>query len=373
LLAQNDNCQGDLRSCLTWRAPASGSYFVRAESVVPLAHDCEGYDYFLSLRSLDSILYLPLITRSPGVLASSGVPARLAPVPQSSPQEAGSLLVHPDAGWLYSARNGTLTITDPVLDRIVARTPVGYVPKGMALDQGAQRLYLSTWDPGSVTMFDALSGKQLAQSLALRRPSGIAVLAGRVYVAETAANRVLVMDSESLLQIDELRIGPAPYSLAANPKAERLYVTIAGSDLVATVDVAENKILNRTELVGLGLPQDLAVDPEAGRVYVTYLLSPRYRNVAILDATSGDLVDLIAASLTIPLAGAQAVRVDPVGQRLYVSDNEGIQVFSTRTLQWLETIKAEGPANPFDLTLDLAQGLLFSGALSERDGVRVGP
>jgi DNA-binding beta-propeller fold protein YncE len=217
-------------------------------------------------------------------------------------------------------------------------------------------------------VFDARSGEQLAEATGLLRPSGLALAGGRrrpngeshVYVAETAANRLLILDGRTAEQRGEIKMSLAPHTIAASADGQRLYVALAGSGDVALVDVERAEITKRTPLGGLGLPQDLAVDDGTGRVYVLYLLAPRYRNVAILDGQSGEQVGIISASLEHPLDGAHALAVDAGRQRLYISDAAGLQIYSTTTLKWLATLPTEGSTNAFGLAVDAQRGYVYA-------------
>jgi YVTN family beta-propeller protein len=266
-----------------------------------------------------------------------------------------------------------LTVSDPASGAVLARVSIGQQPRGMALDPVAGRLYVTSWERGSVAVFDARSGQRLAEARGLLRPNGLALAGGQLYVAETAAHRLLILDSKTAERRGEIELGPGPYTLAASADGERVYVALAGSDEVAVVETAQDEVIARTALGGLGFPQDIAVDTTTGRVYVVYLLAPRYRNVTIINGRSGKQVGVIAANLELPLDGAQALAVDAARQRLYVSDAGGLQVFSTTTNRWLETHPVEGPANPFGLAVDPRRGQVYAALPGDKKQLAVYP
>ena len=360
LLAENDDCQGQPRSCILWRATSDHTAYVQVRSATGVDVSCKGHHYFLSIRALPYRTYLPLISRGLQDTTASRPAGRAALSFAEAGGPAHSLLVHPHTGWLYAASDGLLTISDPASGAVLARAAIGQQPQGMALDPVAGRLYVASWQRGSVAVLDGGSGEKLAEASGLYRPSGLALAGGRLFVAETGADRLTILDGKTAERLGQIKLGPAPYTLAASADGERVYVALAGSDEIAVVDTARDEVIARTALGGLGLPQDVAVDTATGRVYVLYLLAPRYRNVALLDGRSGEQVGLIAANLQLPLDGAHALAVDPARQRLYVSDAVGLQVFSTVTAKWLETLPAEGPANPFGLAVDPQRGAVYA-------------
>jgi len=360
LLAENDDCQGLPRSCILWRASATQTLYVRVRSATEVGTNCKGHHYFLGVRALPHSMYLPLLEYRSSASAQHRPAGLAAPSFVEATGSAHSMLVHPYTGWLYAAGNGLLTISDPATGAVLARVVIGREPRGMALDPVAGWLYVADWEQGSVAMLDAGSGALLAEVRGLHRPSGLALAGGRLYVAETGADRLVLLDAESLERWGEIELGPAPYTLAASADGERVYVALAGSDQVAVVDTTQDEAIGRTALGGLGFPQDIVVDTTTGHVYVLYLLAPRYRNVAILDGRSGERVGLIVADLKHSLDGAQALAVDSARRRLYVNDAAGLQVFSTVTREWLETRPAEGPANPFGLAVDPRRGRVYA-------------
>ncbi|HUW09085.1 MAG TPA: hypothetical protein VM537_05110, partial [Anaerolineae bacterium] len=215
VLAENDNCQGRPRSCLLWTAASDHVAYAQVRSAAPVDGSCKGQEYFLSIRSLPHILYLPLLTHDGRVTSAARPAGQAAGAPSGTEGPVHSVLVHPLTGWLYSAGAGTqgsggvLTISDPAGDDVLARVAIGPQPRGMALDPAAGRLYLSDWnegDDGSVVLLDARSGKQQAEAGGLQHPSGLGVAGGKLYVAETAADRLLVLDGRTLQRLEEIKL-----------------------------------------------------------------------------------------------------------------------------------------------------------------------
>jgi uncharacterized repeat protein (TIGR01451 family) len=332
-------------------------------------------------------IYLPLVTYSVSPVTHTIPPGRALGETAAGTGPVQSLSVHPRTGWLYAISEepltggGMLTVTDPASGLVLARAMTGGQPRGMALDPVAGQLYVASWEPGRVTVIDAHSGEQQAEAGGLHRPSGLALVdtggdSGTprdLVVAETARDRLVIIDASSAERKGEIRVGPSPYTLAASGDGPLVYVALAGGDQVAVVNVSRYQVMARAHLGGLGLPLDIAVDHHADRVYVLYLLTPRYRNIAILDGRSGERLGVIGANLEQPLDTARSLAVDGARQRLYVSDASGVQVYSTTTTEWLATLPASGPASPFALAVDIVRGQLYGGLPGEPRPVRIFP
>jgi len=96
-------------------------------------------------------------------------------------------------------------------------------PHGMALDPAAGRMVIPDWAPGSLSVHDARTGEQPAEVRVRRRPIGLA-LAGdsgaprersQLPVAETSADRLLILDGQTARRRGKIEVGPAPYAVTA--------------------------------------------------------------------------------------------------------------------------------------------------------------
>ncbi len=68
------------------------------------------------------------------------------------------------------------------------------------------------------------------------------------------------------------------------------------------------------------------------------MLSPHYRQIAVLDGDTGAIVEIIPAALDRPLTGAEALAVDPARRRLLVSAAEGVFAY--------DLVRGGGPPHP---------------------------
>jgi len=158
-------------------------------------------------------------------------------------------------------------------------------------------------------------------------------------------------------------VGDAPYAVACDRGRQRVYVGNAGDDTVFVVDGRNGTLVNTIRLGGLGHPQGLALDPVRNRLYVTYALSPKYRAVAAIDASSGRILSRLVGNEKRPLFGVYGVAVDPLRGWVYVTTVDEILVLAGETLRVVEVTSGVGPAyafgscvNPVEERLYIADG-----------------
>ena len=276
LLAQSLPTQGSAPATFRWTAPSAGAYYLRASE--PNGLGGANTFYFVRAMRIAHDLYLPLIQARPPVTTlgrSTTVGGR--PAGMAAP-----------------------------LRRIALPTD----PARIAADPEQGRIYVASEERQAVFALDAETLVVEAVSPRFAQVGGLALLpapnGARLFAADTLAGSVRVLDAATLQPVAETAVGPGPYAVAAVPATGRIFVTLTGSDEVALL-AADGSLVRRTALGGLGFPQGLVADTDGGRVYVSYLLSPRYGQIAALDAATGAVVQMIPPTLDRPFAGIGAI------------------------------------------------------------------
>lgn len=382
---------------LGWQAPATASYFLRISERHALGG--LGAAYTLSGRLLPYAAYLPqILAAGPKVAAASSVaaaladaaaaedadstpqtasaaatqpPAEIPPTPDASAYETRSLAAHAAAihaatGDVYLLDDTGLARYTPDLGRTIAQATFDARPIALALDEASNTVYVSTAG-GRVYALDADVLTVRAVRRGFRQPGGLAVAdtrAGRgVFIADTAAGTVVVLAGNDLRPLARIEVGPGPYAVLAAPAAGRMYVGLTGSDGIAQVDAASLTLVGVTHLGGLGFPQGLALDAKTNTVYAVYALSPRYSQIAGLDAATGAIVTVIPAALDRPLTAAAALAVDTAHRRLLVSAAEGLFAYDLDRGTWEPApLAASSDAAPvFGLTTSTEGRVIYQG------------
>ena len=351
----------------SWRAPTSDTYYLQANE--RYGRSGTNAFYTLAVDTLTHSNYLPRIGAAPSnAVARAAGHAASAMSAGRPPAPVRSLTLDPDTGHLYLVGDDSLTLYDPTTGRVLSRATIGKAPGGIVLD--ANRVYVASGEYHAVLVLDATSLQLRGVALGFRQPGGLVAVEGRLFAADTSGGRVHVLGIDDLREIAQVQVGPGPYALAAMPSTGLVFVALTGSDGIAMLDAATGDLLTTTHLGGLGHPQGLVADDAHHRLYVIYALAPRYRQIAMLDGATGTVLKVIPATLDRPMSNAQALALDPVGERLLIGAANGILVYDLARNAWGRSMPAPwgGPAPIFGLAVDSQRGALYAGSLSDRAG-----
>ena len=265
--------------------------------------------------------------------------------------------------YVLNRADDSMSVIDATVGR-VATLAVGISPFGIAASPDGTRVYISnqqsSWETGTVSVFDVVSSRIIAHIAVGAFPSGIAVHPNgeRVYVVsgsgrwrgkgfsviETRTNTVVETakltwrDPEnSGDRVDPFRerVVISPFGVAIHPTGDQLYFSNRGSDNVAVVDL---ETLTLTTVVPVGrLPAGIAIDPQGTSVYVA---NKQGDSVMVIDTKTHQVVQ------TIDVGGSpMGVAVTPDGAAVYVTNlyDGTVSVIDTASHSVKQTIKV-GPS-----------------------------
>lgn len=175
--------------------------------------------------------------------------------PQLLIVDAGENAHHADLGLSHpwglavDERRGIVYITEIGNDTLVAyheesgktaTTATGAMPDAVAIDEGANRIYVANYVGDSVTVLDGATLKPLATIAAGHHPQALAVddRRHRVFVANTHSNNVTVIDGASDRVLATLPGGMNPYAVAVDGESGRAYVANYGPQAVTQLDLS---------------------------------------------------------------------------------------------------------------------------------------
>ncbi|HIC89532.1 MAG TPA: hypothetical protein EYP04_09050 [Anaerolineae bacterium] len=371
---------------LLWRTPKAATFYLQVRNAIPL-DTCDQATYQVGVQALLEKQFLPLVLQQNAAVhrgwrqtwgetafsQADGHEKRrsLGLMKSFSSTLIGpvrSVVVRASDGQLYLGTDDSLNIINPNDGALLARIPLAGPVQDMALHPDGQRLAVTTGgEHGQVLLLDAEAGTQIA-STSLDHPSGVAFLDDDLYVAETEADRLAVLDASSGVLLQRVVVGRAPLAIVTDSLRRHLYVGLAGDGEVWAFRPESSRLwlLWQRKLDGLGLPQGMVVDPGSGYVYVTYRLAPRYGQIAVLDASGVD-VRTLTATLTRPMSGISSLALDASQGRLYASTAQGVEMFRTSDGAYLKRIGGTQPvvpAGPFALAVDALRGRLYVGSVA---------
>lgn len=114
-----------------------------------------------------------------------------------------------------------------------------------------------------------------------------------------------------------------PHFLSVNEVTGRLYATLPSSDELGVIDGNTNELIDKVT-VG-DEPSGVAVDSATNTIYVGNFMF----NVTVVDGATHEIVQTLLSGFTTDVA------VNPLTHRLYVANNGHVDVWDTRTSEFI--------------------------------------
>lgn len=260
----------------------------------------------------------PLAEPSPSTVA----PEVIATIPVGMcPTSVG---VNPETNRIYVTNydSGDVSVIDGTTNSVIATIPVGTYPWGLAVNPITNRIYVSNEDDSSLSVIDGATNSVLSTiALGDRMPEGVAVNpnTNRIYVAAGLILAVIDGATNSLLAsvpLPERPYGSGLWDVGVNPTTNRVYVASNNPGSVFAIDGSTNTLLATVEL-GRPTAYGLAANPVTNRIYVTSAKevdAPGHYVFAIDGAT-----DKVVATIEVA-DWPSRVGVNPTTNRIYVSN-----------------------------------------------------
>jgi DNA-binding beta-propeller fold protein YncE len=213
-----------------------------------------------------------------------------------------------------SSGRGEVAILDTTDMHEIARLPGGVFPDGLAYDPKDRKIFVSDEFGAAVLAIDAGTDRFLGRVEAGGEVGNVRYdpITQKLYAPIQSRDELAVIDPVGALLVAHYALPGCehPHGLAIAPGAAVGYVACDGNDLLVTVDLVAEKMLDRQ---ALGHDPDvLAIDPDMRRLYVA--------------SESGNLSSFDIAATTAPISlgdvfvgiDAHSVIVDPTTHRLYL-------------------------------------------------------
>ena len=181
----------------------------------------------------------------------------------------------------------------------------------LALDAGAQRLYVAALGNNTVEVLDVKAGAHLKSLPGFREPQGIAVAADAktVAVANGQGEGVQLLSAGDWRLGPMLRLGDDSDNVRYDAAAKRLYVGF-GSGALAAINPADAKVLGEVKLAGH--PESFQLERSGSRVFVNV---PTADQIAVVDRNGLKVVatwPVTTAKSNFPMA------LDEANHRLFI-------------------------------------------------------
>lgn len=205
-----------------------------------------------------------LVPNESGVARVDLATGNVTEVETTAPARSARLL--PDQGLAVGLSNGTIDIVGT--DGTSSSTVSGLVSVDALAVTGDSLTALDRRQT-SLTEVDVADS---SLGLSLRAGQGAATLTpdhfGRMFVTDPAANALLVYTADSLVLRQQGPVGPGPYAVAYDDRAELAWVTVTGSNEVVAYDVSEGIPKQVRRLPTVRQPNSVTVNPATGELFV---------------------------------------------------------------------------------------------------------
>lgn len=216
-------------------------------------------------------------------------------------------------GYLVIAHHGAnaVDIFDPKLRRLKAQITGMADPRGIAVDEGAWRVYIANADSNSLAVLSTADWKLVDTIPLTRSPEALLFTGGRLYVGNRLEDSVSIVDPQQRRELATLEVGGRPQHMLWDPATSLIFASLEQTGQVIGFDAGQH-IAKRYQLAA-SQPTGLALDAKGRRLFVAARSA-----VLVLDVDSGaELARLPAA------AGINDLWFDDGQQLLYAAATDG--------------------------------------------------
>jgi YVTN family beta-propeller protein len=193
-------------------------------------------------------------------------------------------------------------------------------------------------------------------ALAASSPDSLRAQSTRLYVGNSIADDITVIDLNSLKVIGDIKVGPHVHGVTVQPDGKRLFTTSESDKTLRIFDTSSNKLISEIKLTGR--PNQCAVTPDG-----------KYVAVPIRDGDSVDIVDVAQQKVVKVLPLKMPHNAFDAGSNQYIfassMASHVINMIDLKTMEYAASIPVGGEPRPYVVAAD---GRTMYVALSDLHG-----
>ncbi|HWJ36875.1 MAG TPA: YncE family protein [Steroidobacteraceae bacterium] len=217
--------------------------------------------------------------------------------------------------------DGTADYIDLQKNTVIARLKVGGAVD-TAIDTGSKFYYVSVQEAERVAVVDAETLKEV-KSIKTPGPTDAIIFEPKnhmIYVTHDNGADVWVIDPVSAKVVGTISIPGVPEFMVYDDKADRIYLNIKTKDVVAVIDPSTNKVIAQWPTAPATQPHGLALDAVKHRLFA----AGGNGKMVMIDTESGSAtgsVDIVPK--------VDQIAFDIVGELVYCAGADKLSVVST--------------------------------------------
>jgi YVTN family beta-propeller protein len=220
-------------------------------------------------------------------------------------------------GFATNTRSNVVSVFNKHTMEVVDTIATGSGPMGAVLDQRREWVYVALAGESTIAAID-VGTSAVFRRLRLNfgdEPVEIALSAdGRILVsANRGSNTASLIDTDSLREIERVRLPSEPRSVVMSPVAPRAFLLQPLSNTISVVDLFRREIFTTQTLEET--PLRGAVSADGTSLYVITKNSP---NLLIIDPTNLSITGRIFVGM-----GAASIELDPASGLVYIGKRMG--------------------------------------------------
>jgi YVTN family beta-propeller protein len=210
-----------------------------------------------------------------------------------------------------------LDVVTPSVRVAPAALPVGIGPYGVEVNPTTNRIYVASFNAGTVSVINGATDGVIATVPVGVGPMGLAVnsVTNRIYVPNNGATKngttISVIDGATNAVISTITVAAGPRYVAINEATNTIYVTHSGVATVTIINGATNAVTGTIAVPAV--TSGIAVNPVTNRLYVSYGANPG--QLRVYNSATSALITTITTGQT-----PWAVAVNANTNAVYVSN-----------------------------------------------------
>ena len=202
------------------------------------------------------------------------------------------IAINPTTNRVYVANSmsNSVSVIDGATDFLITTVTVGNAPQVVFTYVPANLIYAYNASDSTLSIID---GKTNAVLRTRSVPFGMTAaaelgLSKFLYVTDTAADQVHVIDLTSLIKLTDISV-PAPSAITINPRTKQAYVT-SGNTGIAVIDTGSNTVLHTFTITNTNIGS-ISIDPGDGLLYAaTSPVGSSNTSISVMNPNNGTVL-----------------------------------------------------------------------------------